>query len=85
MAYNWGLTGSTSAKLHIRISPFAFIQWITSLVATFRGLLIPVGQIIQIGLLRLCLDLMFVMPGEPPTFYYWSEYYMYIHILSLHV
>lgn len=38
-----------------------FIQWITSLVATFRGLLIPAGQIIQIGLLRSCPNLMSVM------------------------
>ena len=31
-------------------------------MATFRGLLIPAGQIIQIGLLRPCPNLMSVMP-----------------------
>lgn len=48
-----------------------FIQWITSLVATFRGLLIPAGQIIQIGLLRSCPNLMSVMllyPLHSPFF-----------------
>lgn len=42
-----------------------FIQWITSLVATFRGLLIPAGQIIQIGLLHSCPNLMSVMLLHP--------------------
>lgn len=47
-------------------SPWTFIQWITSLVATFRGLLIPAGQIIQIGLLHSCPNLMSVMLLRPP-------------------
>lgn len=45
--------------------PPTFIQWITSLVATFRGLLIPAGQIIQIGLLHSCPNLMSVMLLHP--------------------
>lgn len=45
--------------------PLTFIQWITSLVATFRGLLIPAGQIIQIGLLHSCPNLMSVMLLRP--------------------
>lgn len=56
-------TPSFSLSLFLSFSPSTptFIQWITSLVATFRGLLIPAGQIIQIGLLRSCPNLMSVM------------------------
>lgn len=50
-----------SLSLSLSSSTPTFIQWITSLVATFRGLLIPAGQIIQIGLLRSCPNLMSVM------------------------
>lgn len=54
------LSLSSSSSLSPLRTP-TFIQWITSLVATFRGLLIPAGQIIQIGLLRSCPNLMSVM------------------------
>lgn len=74
------LSFSPSSSSHPSLSPPflslspstpTFIQWITSLVATFRGLLIPAGQIIQIGLLRSCPNLMSVMLLYP------------LHILSL--
>lgn len=64
---NGGSLGVSTPACSFRPSPPppTFIQWITSLVATFRGLLIPAGQIIQIGLLHSCPNLMSVMLLRP--------------------
>ena len=57
----WSSPRCFLALLPPLLALWTFIQWITSLVATFRGLLIPAGQIIQIGLLHSCPNLMSVM------------------------